>query len=377
MPGPSHLAEPRGDQQCLHEFVETARARLPDNIWDYLVGGAETETTLRRNRLALDAIAFRPRVLRDVSAVSGAATFLGRPLRLPVLLAPVGSLESFHPEGAAEAARGAARFGVPIIVSSVTKPGLEESAAAAGDGRRIFQLYVRGDDAWVDDYAHRAADAGYEAFCLTVDTAAYSRRERDITRRFVKPWRSSATGIEYQAALSWKNVERFKRQHRIPLILKGIATAEDAAVACEHGVEVVYVSNHGGRQLDHGRGAMEVLPEVVDAVRGRAEIVIDGAFSRGTDIIKAIALGADAVAVGRLYCYGLAADGASGVARLLELLEHEVGVDLALLGAASLDALDRTYLHLGAQVTEPDVHSAFPLLGLYADKRPLDQPAAP
>ncbi len=369
MLGDIHLNELDGDEQCLHEFVEAARAKLSDDIWDYLVGGTETETTLRRNRLALDAIAFRPRVLRDVSQVSCRARFLGKPMRLPVMLAPVGSLESFHPEGAAEAGRGAADFGVPIMVSSVTKPGLEESATACGDGRRIFQLYVRGDDAWVDDYVQRAVDSGYDAFCLTVDTAAYSRRERDITKRFVKPWRSAATGQEYQAALSWDNVRRFKDKHDVPLILKGIATAEDAATACELGVDCVYISNHGGRQLDHGRGAMEVLPEVVAAVRGRAEIVIDGAFSRGSDIIKAIALGADAVAVGRLYCYGLAAAGASGVARLLEVLEHEVGVNLALLGVTSLDALNPSYLHLGARVTEPGVHSSFPLMGIYADKR--------
>ncbi len=368
MPADIHLSEPTGDEQCLHEFVEAARRKLSDNIWDYLVGGTETETTLRRNRLALDAIAFRPRVLRDVSQVSCRGRFLGRPMRLPVMLAPVGSLESFHPAGAAEAARGAAEFGVPIIVSSVTQPSLEESATACGDGARIFQLYVRGDDAWVDEYVRRAIGSGYDAFCLTVDTAAYSRRERDITKRFVKPWRTSATGIEYQAGLNWDHVRRFKDKHDIPLILKGIATGEDAALACELGVDCVYVSNHGGRQLDHGRGAMEVLPEVVAAVRGRAAVVIDGGFSRGSDVIKAVALGADAVGVGRLYCYGLAAGGASGVARLLELLEHETGVDLALLGATSLDALNPAYLHLGARVTEPHVHSSFPLLGIYPDK---------
>ncbi len=364
----THLTEPAGDQQCLHEFVEAARARLSDNIWDYLVGGTETETTLRRNRRALDALALRPRVLRDVSKVSCAGDFLGRPMRLPVMLAPVGSLESFHPEGAAEAGRGAARFGVPIVVSSVTRPGLEEAAAATGDGRRIFQLYVRGDDAWTDEYVHRAVDAGYEAFCLTVDTAAYSRRERDITKRFVKPWRSSATGIGYQAALSWKNVEHFKRRHRIPLILKGIATAEDAAMACEHGVDVVYVSNHGGRQLDHGRGSIAVLPEVVEAVAGRAAVVVDGGFGRGTDIVKAMALGADAVAIGRLYCYGLAAGGADGVARLLDILEHEVGVALALLGVTGFGELDRSYLRAVEPVAEPHALSAFPLTGLHTDR---------
>ena len=143
-------------------------------------------------------------------------------------------------------------------------------------------------------------------------------------------------------------MKRFKDRHRIPLILKGIATAEDAAIACEHGVEVVYVSNHGGRQLDHGRGSMDVLPEVMDAVRGRARVMIDGSFARGTDVVKAIALGADAVAVGRLYCYALAAEGDVGVHRLLEILEQEVMVAMALSGARSLAELNRSFLHFGA-----------------------------
>ena len=163
---------------------------------------------------------------------------------------------------------------------------------------------MRGDDAWTDDIVHRAVAAGYDAFAITVDTAAYSRRERDIAARFVKPWRTAASGHEYQAGFSWASVRRFKDRHRIPLILKGIATAEDAAIACEHGVDVIYVSNHGGRQLDHGRGAMEVLPDVLQAVRGRAKVMVDGGICRGTDVVKAMALGADAVAVGRLYCYG-------------------------------------------------------------------------
>ncbi len=362
MPETLHLTELGGDYQTLHEFIPAARAKLSDNIWGYLVGATETETTMRRNRLALDQIALRPRVCRDVSHVDCTSTFLGMRLRLPVMLAPVGSLESLHPGGAAEAGRGASAFGAPIIVSSVTKPGLEESAIAA-PGPKVFQLYVRGDDAWVDDVASRAADAGYDAFAITIDTAAYSRRERDIAARFVKPWRAAATGHQFQAGFAWKNVEHFKSRHRIPLILKGIATAEDAATACEHGVDVVYVSNHGGRQLDHGRGAIDVLPEVLEAVRGRARVMIDGGFCRGTDIVKAIALGADAVAIGRLYCYGLAAEGQAGVRRVLEILEQETAVAMALLGVTKLAELDRSYLHLGAPaVSAPHVHSAFPLL---------------
>ena len=357
-----HLTEPTGDYQTLHEFVAAARKNLPDNIWDYLIGATETETTMRRNRLALDSLALRPRVLCDVSHVDTSRSFFGATSRLPVMLAPVGSLESLHPAGAAEAGRGASEFGVPIIVSSVTQPGLEEAAAAAS-GRKIFQLYVRGDDAWVNDYVRRAIAAGYEQFAITVDTASYSRRERDIARRFVKPWRAAATGGDYQASFSWDNVKRFKDTWKIPLMLKGIGTAEDAAIAVRHGVDTIYISNHGGRQLDHGRGAMDVLPEVVEAVGGKAAIVVDGGFCRGTDIVKAVALGADAIAIGRLYCYGLAAAGASGVVQLLELLETEVAIALALLGVTSLSALNRSHIHAGApSVTAPHVLSAFPLL---------------
>ena len=368
-PSPVHLAEPEGDFQVLHEFVEAAQAKLPANIWDYLVGATETETTMRRNRMALDSLAFRPRVLRDVSNVDTSSSFLGKKTRLPVMFAPVGSLESFHPEGGAEAARAATAFGVPIVLSSVTRPGPEEVAKASGDGRRIFQLYVRGGDDFVDDYVRRAVDNGYEAFVVTVDTQAYSRRERDISRRFVKPWRAAATGHSDQAGFNWDKIKRFKDKHAIPLILKGIATAEDAAIACEHGVDVVWVSNHGGRQLDHGRGSMDVLPEVLDAIRGRARTIIDGSFSRGTDILKAVAMGADAVAIGRLYCYGLAAGGAPTLIQLMELLEHEMGVDLALIGCTSLSQLNRSHLHAAPPVFTPHVHSAFPLKDIYTPFR--------
>jgi len=358
----SHLHEPAGEFQCLHEFIPAARTKLTDHIWGYLVGAAESETTMRRNRMALDSVALRPRVCRDVSCIDTSTVLFGRKWRIPVALAPVGSLESFHPGGAATAGRAASEFGIPIIVSSVTKPGLEETAAAA-TGPKIFQLYVRGDNAWMDELVRRAVAVGYDAFAITVDTAAYSRRERDITGRFVKPWRTAATGHAFQAGFTWDNVKHFKDHHTIPLILKGIATAEDAALACEHGVDCVYVSNHGGRQLDHGRGSLDVLPEVAAAVRGRARVMIDGSFCRGTDIVKAIALGADAVAMGRMYCYALAAAGEAGVITMLTLLEHELGVALALSGARSLAELSPQFLHRDAPpVFQPHVHSAFPLL---------------
>jgi isopentenyl diphosphate isomerase/L-lactate dehydrogenase-like FMN-dependent dehydrogenase len=353
--------------QTLHELVKAARTGLAPGPWDYLVGGAETETTLRRNRQAIDRLAFRPRVLRDVSRVHCGTTLLGRPIRLPVMVAPIGSIETFVAGGGATAVKGAAQFGIPLMLSSVCTPGLEATAAAAADGVRIFQLYVRGDDAWVDDHVRRARAHGYGAFCLTVDTAHYSRRERDLARRFAKPWRVRAGGFEYQAGLTWDHVKRFKDVHDIPLILKGIATAEDAELACDHGVDVVYVSNHGGRQLDHGRGSLEVLPEVVEAVGGRAQVWVDGGIMRGTDIIKAIALGARLVGIGRLACIGLAAAGQAGLVRVLELLEDEVRIGLGLLGASRLDELGPRHLHPAEPVAPPHVASAFPLLDLGVD----------
>ncbi len=347
----------------LHELVAAARANLAPGPWSYLIGGTETETTVRRNRQALDSIAFRPRVLRDVSRVDASAACLGRKVRLPVLLAPIGGLESFVEGGAAAAARGAARFGVPQMLSSVCKPGLEETAAAA-DTLRIFQLYVRGDDAWVDDHVRRARAHGYAAFCLTVDVAMYSRRERDIAGRFVKPWRAGADASRhYQAALSWDQVKRYKDRHDLPLIVKGIATAEDAGIAVQHGVEVIYVSNHGGRQLDHGLGAIAILPEVVAAVGGRAQVWVDGGFMRGTDVVKALALGAQAVGLGRLPCFGLAAAGVPGLERVLEILEEEIQTCLGLLGTTSLAGLGPAHLAAAAPVGPPGTLSAFPLLG--------------
>ena len=346
----------------LQEIVAAARRNLAPGPWNYLAGATETETTMRRNRQALDRIAFRPRVLNDVSKVDSRATFLGKPVRLPVMLAPVGGMESFAQGAAADAARGAAEFGIPQMLSSVCQPGLEATAAAA-DTVRVFQLYVRGDDAWVDDWVGRAKANGFTAFCMTVDSAFYSRRERDIAGRFAKPWRPvDGSGMQFQAALSWDQVKRYKAKHDLPLILKGIATAEDAEIAVREGVEVVYVSNHGGRQLDHGLGSAAVLPEVLKAANSRAEVWVDGGFMRGSDVVKAIALGARTVGIGRLMCLGLAAAGVPGLVRTLELLEEEVRICLGLLGVTSFAGLTPRHVTVAAPVFEPHVLSAFPLL---------------
>jgi len=351
--------------QNLHEFVRKARANLNQNAWDYIVGAAETETTMRRNRMALDEIAFRPRVLRNVAKVDASVEVFGRKLRLPVMMAPVGALEIFEPENAAASVtRGVGRFGAAHMLSSVSEPGLEKVAEAAPEALRMYQLYVRGDDAFVEDCVSRAIANKYAAFCLTVDTAHYSRRERDIAKRYVRASRLRATGGDFQKGLEWRTVKLIKDKYKIPLVIKGIATAEDAAIALDHGVDWIYVSNHGGRQLDHGRGAMQVLPEIVNAVKGRAKIMVDGSFCRGTDIVKAIASGADLVGIGRLQCWALAAGGENGIVRLLELLEDEVIRCLGLLGVTNFSELDKSYLHQAAPTNLPHVFSAFPLLDI-------------
>ena len=256
---------------------------------------------------------------------------------MPVMLAPIGSIESFDPGGGASSAKASAEFGIPQMLSSVCNPGLEAVAKAA-DNFRIFQLYVRGDDAWVDDHVKRAPRPRLRG---VLSHGGHRRvqparaRPRQALRQALAharrglrlPGRASP-GITSSASRTPTRTCRWS--------LKGIATAEDAALAVEHGVEVVYVSNHGGRQLDHGRGSMDVLPEVVDAVTGRATIIVDGAFMRGTDVVKAIASGANAVGVGRLECLGLAAAGVPGLVRALELLEDEIRISLGLLGVPTL-----------------------------------------
>ena len=193
--------------QNLHEFVRKARSNLNQNAWDYIAGAAETETTMRRNRMALDEIAFRPRVLRNVAKVDASVEQFGRKMRLPVFMAPVGALEIFDPEGsAASVTRAAGTFGAGHMLSSVSQPGLEKVAEAAPDALRMYQLYVRGDDAFVEDCVSRAIKHGYSAFCLTVDTAHYSRRERDIAKRYVRESRLRATGGDFQKGLEWRTV---------------------------------------------------------------------------------------------------------------------------------------------------------------------------
>ena len=354
------MAKAIEDIQTLGEIMQAAHEKLSRDHWDYLIGGAETETTLLRNRQALEEIAFRPRVLNNVSEIDPSTELLGKKTSLPILLAPIGSAEQLDPEGMLPAAKAAAEFGVGIVKSSVATPDIEVAAEKSG-ADLIFQLYVRGDDAWIYEHLKRVEAAGYVGFCLTVDSAQYGRRERDKVKGFRPTQRSRVSGVNYQAALDWGVVERLRTQTELPLILKGIATAEDAEIAANLGVDVIYISNHGGRQLDHGRGAIEVLPEVVDAVGDQATVIIDGGFYHGADILKAIALGANAVGLGRLYGFGLGAFGQAGVKRVLEILAEEIISAMALLGVTNLAQLSPDHVHPAAPVRLPNPTSAFHL----------------
>ena len=341
------------------EIIQLARRRVHQGVWDYLVGGSESETTLRRNRLAFDRLAFRPRVLRDVSSIDTSTEFLGHKLRIPVMLAPVGSLQVFDPGGGAAATKAAAEFGIIHVLSSVTEPALEETASCV-DYPKMFQLYVHGDWKWIEDIIGRVVEADYKALCVTVDVQHYSRRERVMVERWVQPTRRAPRDPYFGAALTWDLVDRIRDLAGLPFMLKGIATVEDALIAVEHGVDVIWVSNHGGRQLDHGLGSLDVLQEIVEAVDGRAEVIMDGGVLRGSDVLKAVALGAKAVAIGKLQAWGLSADGSAGVVRMLEIMQDEMTSAMGLLGVTSMDQLGPEYVcKTDAIVTSPHEMSSW------------------
>ena len=347
----------------LHEIVRQARRNLDQGSWDYLVGGAESESSLRRNRAGVDSWVFKPRILNDVSEVDARGELLGVPLRIPVIMPPIGSIQVFEEGGGASVAAAAEEFGVLQILSSVCQPDFE-TLAASHPGPRIYQLYLVGDQAWMDDIIERAQAAGYTGFCLTADTQVYSRRERDILKRYVPlSGRQAGSGdfIE-QARMTWDTVAHIKDKFDIPLIVKGVGVAEDAARCAEMGVDVVYVSNHGGRQLDHTRACIDALPEVVDAVAGRAPVVVDGGFMRGADVVKALCLGASAVGMGRFEALALAAGGKAGLLTALEILEHEVKTAMALAGVARREDLTPDLVTRAEPLAPTKLMSGFPLL---------------
>ncbi len=344
-----------------HEIILSARRNATGPVWDYVCGGSESETAMRRNRLALDSIALRPRVLCDVSNIDMSTTILGHKSRLPMFLAPVASLQIIHPEGAKAADDAAEEFGILNMLSGHTQPGYREIGANSPHPK-IYQIYVRGDDDWIRGLLDGVREAGFAALTVTVDAAVYSNRERQMLHGWIPPTRRNSEGREYLAGLDWDIWDRMAKIWGGPMILKGVSTAADARMAVEHGAAAVYLSNHGGRQLDYDRATINVLPRIVDAVDGRAEIYVDGGFVRGTDIVKAIAMGATAVGIGKLQAWALGAGGKDAILDCLAILENEIQIAMGLLGASSVGELGPRHLAKASPVGPAHEMSAFPHL---------------
>jgi isopentenyl diphosphate isomerase/L-lactate dehydrogenase-like FMN-dependent dehydrogenase len=348
----------------LHDLEPLAREKLPAPIFDFIAGGAEDETTLRANRAAFEAIEFRPRVLVDVSKIDTSTTVLGRKLPFPVMLAPVAMHRLVHPEGEAATARGAAQAGATMILSTMSSVPIEE-VAAAGSGPKWFQLYCYGDRGVTERLVKRAEDSGFEALCFTVDVPRLGRRERDYRHPLVFP--SDVIPINFihefdmsslpedsrggalsafvaslmDQTLTWGTVSWLRSITKMPVLVKGVLTPEDALLAVEHGASGIVVSNHGGRQLDGSPPGIRVLAEIADAVGGSVDLIVDGGVRRGTDVVKALAMGASAVLIGRPYVWGLAIDGEAGVASVLNQLRLEFETAMALCGVTSVDQITR------------------------------------
>jgi (S)-mandelate dehydrogenase len=364
------------------DLRQLALRRVPGLAFEYVEGGAEDESTLRANRAAFEALRLLPQTLVDTSRRHLGTTILGAPAAAPLVIAPTGLNNMLHPEGDLALARAAARRGVPFTLSSLSTTRLEEVAKRAG-GRLWMQLYVLKDRTIARDLMQRAAAAGYEALVFTTDANVFGSREWDqrnfsapgrptvraaldtlrhpiwlydmlvrygIPRfrnveSFLPPGKSSAVGGStvlpglFDATISWNDIDWIRQFWRGKLLIKGVLSATDAERALSLGCDGIVLSNHGGRQLDYCVTALEVLPEVVAAVRGRLPIVIDGGFRRGTDIVKALALGAEAVMLGRATLYGLGAGGEAGVARALEMLCIETDRVLGMLGCNSVSEL--------------------------------------
>jgi 4-hydroxymandelate oxidase len=348
--------------ESLFELEEVARAKLSQMAYDYYAGGAHDEITLRENVAAYGRIKLHYRVLVDVSQRTQETVVLGQRIRMPVLVAPTAFHRLAHPEGELATARGAGNAGTIMILSSLSNTPVEDVVKVA-TGPVWFQLYVYRDRAATEAVVARAENAGCSALVLTVDVPLSGTRERDVRNRFMLPEGltvANMTGAGYgtmntsdgsgltayiaerlDPSVSWKDVAWLRSVTRLPILLKGIVRADDARRAVDSGVEGIVVSNHGGRQLDSSPATIEVLPRISDAVGGRCEVLIDGGVRRGNDVLKALALGANAVLVGRPVLWGLAANGAAGVQHVLDLLRREIDLGMALAGCTTLAQVTR------------------------------------
>ena len=324
----------------LDDYRDAAKALLPPAVWEYIDGGAADEHTLRWNAEAFGRITLSPRMLNDVSRLDTRVKLLGAELPHPILLAPVASNGIAHPDGEVAAARGALAQGAGMVLSSYTSKRVED-VAKTGVTPLWFQLYFQEKQA-TKALVRNVADAGVSALCVSVDTPTAGARDRQERSGFVHP-----ADLPYKTVTpgdnpcTWDDVASIRTAVKIPVVLKGILHPDDADLAIQAGAAAIIVSNHGGRNLDTAPATIEALPRVAERVAGRIPVLLDGGVRRGTDIVKAIALGATAVMVGRPYVHGLAVNGAEGVAAVIAILRRELEMAMALMGRSSLAALDR------------------------------------
>jgi 4-hydroxymandelate oxidase len=349
----------------LHDLELEARRRLPQPVYDFLAGGADDEVTLRANEAAFAPIGIVPRVLRACGPPKLDLTILGQPCTAPILLAPTAFHCLAHPDGERATARAAADCGVIMITSMASTVAIENVAAAARDANTgaapglWFQLYVQPDRAFTEAIIRRAEAAGCTALVISVDSPVFGRRERDIRNGFHElPEGLACENLRESASpgspvrqlvfteVSWRDIEWLRAVTRLNIVLKGIAHPEDARLAQAHGVDALIVSNHGGRQLDTVPAATQLLQPIVRTIAGRIPVLVDGGIRRGTDILKAVALGATAIAVGRPVLWGLASGGEDGVRKVLTTLEAELARAMTLCGSRSLTELDENLLYL-------------------------------
>jgi 4-hydroxymandelate oxidase len=333
----------------VYDYEALAAERLETGAHGYYAGGSGDELTLRDNVAAYRRWQLRPRVLVDVAGCTTATTVLGHDVSMPLLVAPVAFQRAAHPDGEVGMARAVKDAGTIMCLSTMTTSTFDEVAAT--DVPRWFQLYVFRDFALTEDLVVRARDAGFTALVLTVDTPVLGRRERDFRTGFTIPYPIVSLGEKgltpaeafalCSQSVSWRDIERLSSISGLPVIVKGVITAEDGHLACEHGAAAVVVSNHGGRQLDGVSATIDALPEVAEAVDGRIEVLVDGGIRRGTDVVKALALGARAGLVGRPALWGLACDGEAGARHVLGLLQDEILLALKLVGCVSPDDVTR------------------------------------
>ena len=341
------------------DYAEVARERLQPGPYGYVAGGAGDERTLRANAAAYERWELRPRVLVDVGSVTTSTTVLGTEVALPLLVAPTAFQRLCHPDGELALARAAASAGTVMTLSTLSSVTPAELAAGAPGGPKWFQLYWSRDRGFTQELVQAAAEAGFTALMLTVDLPVAGLRERDVRAGFALPDDlplpniplhvqgedfHTALGAVVDDTLTWRDLEWLRSVCPLPLAVKGILTAEDALLAAEHGAAAVVVSNHGGRQLDGVPASLDALPEVVEAVAALVEVLVDGGIRRGTDVLKALALGANAILLGRPYVYGLAVGGEDGVERVLSFLAAELDLTLALVGGSSVRELDRSFV---------------------------------